>query len=144
MHRREQRTTEHARHTKHVEGVHQDVVLSLEHKHEVECSGYAERHAVRERSLPDGVNKEHGKGCRQRSAVSNTNPRAHAQAVRQFPLTTQPAADANQEVEANQLVRAAVVEPLIKRSCFPDGIEVQADCVAGRNNSTRDDVVSKD
>ena len=47
-------------------------------------------------------------------------------------------------MEDNQLVRTAVVEPLIERSSFPDGIEVQADGVGGRNNSTRDDVVAID
>jgi hypothetical protein len=47
-------------------------------------------------------------------------------------------------VEDNQLVRTAVVQPLIERSSFPDGIEVQADGVGGRNNSTGDDVVAID
>ena len=45
-------------------------------------------------------------------------------------------------MENNQLEGAAVVQPLIEGSSFPDGVEVQADGVAGRNNSTGDDVVA--
>ena len=38
----------------------------------------------------------------------------------------------------------AVVQPLVERSSFPDGIEVQADGVGGGHNSTGDDVVAVD
>merc|ERR1711943_77232 len=144
VHGGEQGSTEHTSHTKHVEGVHQDVVLSLEHQHEVEGARDAQGHAVRERTLTEGVNQEHCESCRQRSAVSNADPGAHAKAVGEFPLATHVGSDADQEVEDNQLVRTAVVQPLIERSSFQDGIEVQADGVGGRNNSTRDDVVAID
>ena len=40
------------------------------------------------------------------------------------------------------MVRTAVIEPFIKRSGFPDGIEVEANCVRARNNCTGDDVVT--
>merc|ERR1712113_1379152 len=79
-----------------------------------------------------------------RCAVSNADPGAHAEAVGEFPLATHVAEDADQEVEDNQLVRTAVVQPLIKRSSFPDGIEVKADGVRGGHNSTGDDVVAVD
>ena len=49
-----------------------------------------------------------------------------------------------EEVENNQLERTTVVQPLVEAGGFPDGIEVQADGVAGGDNSTRDDVVSVD
>ena len=62
----------------------------------------------------------------------------------EFPLAAHVAEDADQEVEDNQLVRTAVVQPLIERGSFPDGIEVKADGVRGRNNSTGDDVVAVD
>jgi len=40
------------------------------------------------------------------------------------------------------LERTAVVQPLIEAGGFPDGVEVKADGVAGRNNSTGNDVVA--
>jgi len=45
-------------------------------------------------------------------------------------------------VEDHQLVRTAVVQPLVEAGGFPDGVEVQADGVAGRNNGAGDDVVA--
>ena len=144
VHGGEQAAAEDACHTQHVEGVHQDVVLSLEHQHEVERAGDAQGHAIREGALTEGIDQENGHRSRQRSAVGDADPGAHAQAVGEFPLTTHVGGNADQEVEANQLIRPAVVQPLIKRSSFPDGIEVQADGVAGRNNSTGDDVVAVD
>jgi len=78
------------------------------------------------------------------SAVGDADPGAHAQAVGEFPLTTHVAEDANEEVEDHQLVRTAVVQPLVEAGGFPDGVEVQADGVAGGDNSTGDDVVSVD
>ena len=41
----------------HVEGVHQDVVLGLEHQHEVEGARDAQGHAVREGTLTEGVDQ---------------------------------------------------------------------------------------
>ena len=78
VHGGEQRPTEYTGYTQHVEGVHQNVVLGLEHQHEVEGAGNTQRHAVRERTLTDGVNQEHcGSGCNRRR-VSDCNPGAHA------------------------------------------------------------------
>merc|ERR1711943_70258 len=144
VHGGEQGSTEHTCDAQHVEGVHQDVVLSLEHQHEVEGARDAQGHAVREGTLTEGVDQEHCRGSSHRCAVSNADPGAHAEAVGEFPLATHVAEDADQEVEDNQLVRTAVVQPLIERSSFPDGIEVQADGVRGGNNSTGDDVVAID
>ena len=50
--------------------------------------------------------------------------------------------DADEEVEDYELERTTVIEPFIKGSCFPDGVEVKSNCIGGRDNSTRDDVVS--
>merc|ERR1712216_725615 len=80
-------------------GVHQDVVLSLEHQHVVEGSRDAQGHGVRERTLTEGVDEEDCRCSSDRSAVSNTDPRAHAQAVGEFPLTTHIGVDADEEVE---------------------------------------------
>ena len=99
--------------------------------------------ASREGTLTEGVNQEDSGSCSDRCAVGNAD-QAHAQAVGEFPLTTHVGVDADEEVENNQLEGAAVVQPLIEGSSFPDGVEVQADGVAGRNNSTRDDVVAVD
>merc|ERR1712100_998464 len=144
VHGGEQAAAENTSHTHHVEGVHQDVVLGLEHQHEVEGARDAQGHTVREGTLTEGVDQEHCRGSGHGCAVSNADPRTHAEAVGEFPLATHVAEDADQEVEDNQLVRTAVVQPLIERSSFPDGIEVQADGVGGRNNSTGDDVVAID
>ncbi|QQE67690.1 hypothetical protein GFS31_44030 (plasmid) [Leptolyngbya sp. BL0902] len=142
MHGGEQRPTEHSGHTHHVEGVHQNVVLSLEHQHEVEGTRDTQGHPVREGALTDGVDQEHSGGSGHRGRVSHADPGAHTEAVAQFPLTTHVAEDADEEVENHQLVGATVVQPLIQGSGFPDGVEVQTDSVGGRNNSTRDDVVA--
>ena len=144
MHGGEQAAAEDASHTQHVEGVHEDVVLSLEHQHEVEGAGDAEGHAIREGTLTEGIDQEHSHRCRQRSAVSDADPGAHAQAVGEFPLAAHVGVDADQEVEDHQLERTAVVEPLIEGSSFPDGVEVQANGIAARDHSTRDDVVAVD
>ena len=144
VHGGEQAAAENTCDAQHVEGVHQDVVLGLEHQHVVEGARDAQGHCVRERTLTEGVNQEDSGGCSDRCAVGNADPGAHAQAVGEFPLTTHVGVDADEEVENNQLEGAAVVQPLIEGSSFPDGVEVQADGVAGRNNSTRDDVVAVD
>merc|ERR1711943_161800 len=144
VHGGEQGSTEHTCDAQHVEGVHQDVVLSLEHQHVVEGARNAQGHGVRERTLTEGVDQEDSRGCSDRCAVGNADPGAHAQAVGKFPLTTHVGVDADEEVENNQLERTAVVQPLIEGSSFPDGVEVQADGVGRRNNSTGDDVVAVD
>src|SRR4028118_24339 len=46
VHGGEQATTEDTSNSQHVERVHQDVVLSLEHDHEVECTGDTQGHTV--------------------------------------------------------------------------------------------------
>jgi hypothetical protein len=108
-----------------VEGVHQDVVLSLEHQHVVEGARDAQGHGVREGTLTEGIDQEHCRSSSHRCAVSNADPGAHAEAVGEFPLTTHVGVDADQEVENNQLERTAVVQPLVEAGSFPDGIEVQ-------------------
>merc|ERR1712100_85587 len=120
VHGGEQAAAENPSHTHHVEGVHQNVVLGLEHQHEVEGAGDAQGHAVREGTLTEGVDQENCRGSGHGCAVSNADPGAHAEAVGKFPLATHVAEDADQEVEDNQLVRTAVVQPLIERSSFPD------------------------
>merc|ERR1712054_524097 len=144
VHGGEQAAAENTCDAQHVEGVHQDVVLGLEHQHVVEGARNAQGHSVREGTLTEGVNQEDSGGCSDRCAVGNADPGAHAQAVGEFPLTTHVGVNADEEVENNQLEGAAVVQPLIEGSSFPDGVEVQADGVAGRNNSTGDDVVAVD
>merc|ERR1712230_172073 len=139
VHGGEQAAAKNTCDAQHVEGVHQDVVLGLEHQHVVEGARDAQGHCVREGTLTEGVNQEDSGGCSDRCAVGNADPGAHAQAVGEFPLTTHVGVDADEEVENNQLEGAAVVQPLIEGSSFPDGVEVQADGVAGRNNSTGDD-----
>ena len=144
VHGGEQAAAEHTGHTQHVEGVHQDVVFSLEHQHEVEGAADPQGHAVRERALAERIHQEHSHGCRQRCAVGDADPGAHAQAVAELPLAAHVGRDAQQEVEDHQLVGTAVVQPLVEAGGFPDRVEVQADGVARRNNSTGDDVVAVD
>jgi hypothetical protein len=142
VHCTEQRTAEHASNAEHVEGVHQNVVLCLEDKHVVEGATDTQRHGVRERTLTERIDEEHCTRSSDRSRVCYTDPRTHTETVRQFPLTTHVGIDANQEVEDNELERTTVVEPLIERGCFPDGVEVKTNSVRRRNNGTRDDVVT--
>ena len=142
VHGGEQAAAEHTGHTQHVEGVHQDVVLSLEHQHVVEGAADAEGHGVREGALTEGIHQEHSRSSSHGGAVGHADPGAHAQAVGEFPLTTHVGVDADQEVEHHQLVRTAVVQPLVEAGGFPDGVEVQTDGVARRNNGAGDDVVA--
>ena len=142
VHGGEERATENTRHPQHVEGVHEDVVLRLEHQHEVEGAGDTQGHAVGEGALTKGVDQEHGGSSSHRGAIGHADPGAHPQPVGQFPLAAHVGGNTNEEVEHHQLVRTAVVEPLIQGGCFPDGIEVQADGVGGGDNSTGDDVVA--
>jgi hypothetical protein len=142
VHCREERTTKHTGYPQHMEGVHQDVVLSLEDKHVVESSRDAERHTIRERTLTKRINQEHCGSGSYGGRIRYTNPGAHTKTVRQFPLTTHIAEHADQEVEHYELVRTTIIEPFIETSGFPDRIKVEADGVGGGHNSTRDDVVT--
>ena len=96
-----------------MEGVHEDVMFCLEDKHVVERTRDAEWHSVRERTLTERIDQENCRCSGDRRRISNTDPRAHTQTIRQFPLTTHVSIDADEEVEDNQLERTTVVEPLI-------------------------------
>jgi hypothetical protein len=142
VHGGEQAATEDTGHAQHVEGVHQDVVLGLEHEHEVEGAGDAQGHTIGERTLANRIDQEHGYSRGQRRTVSHADPRTHAQTVGQFPLTAHVASATQHEVQDHELVRTTVVEPFIQGCGFPDGVEVHADGVGGGHNCTRDDVVA--
>ena len=71
-----------------------------------------------------------------------THPGSHTQAIGQFPLTTHVCIDTDQEVEDYELERTTVIQPLVERCGFPDGIEVESNCVGRGNNCTGDDVVT--
>jgi len=142
VHGREKRSTENTGNSSHVEGVHQDVVLGLEYQHEVESSTDSKRHTIREGSLSDGVVEEDGGGSGNGGGESSEDPRTHAETVTELPLTSHVGSDSSQEMEDNKLVLSSVVEPLIKRGGFPDGVEMHSNSIGGRNDSTRDDVVS--
>jgi len=125
-----------------VEGVHQDVVFSLEDKHVVEGATDTQGHSVGERTLTERIDEEDSRSSSDRSTVSNTDPRSHAETVGEFPLTTHVAVDADEEVEDYELERTTVVKPFIEGSSFPDGVEVKSNSIGTRNDSTRDDVVT--
>ncbi len=142
VHGGEEAATEYTSNSQHVEGVHQDVVLSLEHQHVVEGAADAQGHRIGEGTLAEGVNQKHCGSSSHWGAVSNADPGAHAEAVREFPLTAHIGKDADQEVENHQLERTTVVQPLVEAGGFPDGVKVQADGVAGGHNGAGNDVVS--
>ena len=119
VHRREQGPTKDTCDSKHVEGVHEDVVLCLEDQHVVERTRDAERHSVRERTLTEWIDQEYCRCSGDRRRVSNTDPWAHTQAIRQFPLTTHVAVDADEEVEDYELERTTVVEAHSSRDALP-------------------------
>ena len=80
----------------------------------------------------------------QRSGICHTDPRAHPKTVRKFPLTAHITEDTDEEVKDNQLVRTAVIKPLVERYCFPDGVEMKSDCIWRRNNCARNNIVAID
>src|SRR4028118_517531 len=75
VHGGEQSTAEDTSNSPHMEGVHQDVVFSLEHDHEVECAGNTQGHTVRKTALSDRVNQEYCGCCCHRCRVSDADPR---------------------------------------------------------------------
>ena len=85
VHCTEQGSTEHTCYAEHVEGVHQNVVLCLEHQHVVKSTRDAERHSVRERTLTERIDQEDSRCCSDRCAVGNADPRTHTQTIREFP-----------------------------------------------------------
>lgn len=125
-----------------MEGMHEDVVLGLENEHEVEGSRDAEGHTVAEGSLTDGVGEEDGSGGGDGSREGHEDPRPHAKAVAQFPFAAHVGHDAEEEMKNDELVLATIVEPLIHRGSFPDGVEMHADGVRGGDDGTADDVVA--
>ena len=92
--------------------------------------------------MSKGIYEEHCRSSSNGCAVGNTNPRTHTESVRKFPFTAHVGIDTNQKVKYDQLERSAIVQPFVKRSSFPDGVEVKADSIGTRNNRTGDDVVS--
>jgi len=142
VHSGEEGTTEYTSNTKHVEGVHKNVVLSLEYDHEVESTGNTERHTIGEGTLTEGVDDEYCSCSCYGSRVSYSNPRTHTETEGKLPLTTHVAAYTEEEVAYDEEVRTTVVEPLIYGRSFPDGVEVKTNCVGHGNYSTRDDVVT--
>jgi len=117
-------------------------VFCLEYKHIVKSTRDTKRHTIGERSLTERIDEEDSSCSGNRCAIGNTDPGTHTQAVGKFPLTTHVAEDADEEVEDYQLIGTTIVEPLIERSSFPNGIEVKSDCVRRGYNSTRNDVVT--
>ena len=101
-----------------------------------------QRHAVGEGALADRIHQQDGGGGCHWGAVGHGDPGAHSQAVAQLPFTAHPAEDADQEVEDDQLVGTAVIEPLIDVGSGPDRIEVQADGVGAGHHRSGDDVVA--
>ena len=142
VHGREERGTEDTGNTGHVEGVHKDVVLSLEHQHIVEGSRDAQRHTIRERSLPNGVVEEDSSGSSNRGRESSEDPGAHAKAVRKLPLTAHVGSNSNQKVEDGQLVLSSIVQPLIHGGSLPDRVQVHSNSIGGWDHGSTDDVVS--
>ena len=77
MHSREQRATEDASNSQHMEWMHKDIMFRLKDKHIVESTGDTEWHSVREGSLSKGIDKKDGSRCCNRCRVSNKDPGTH-------------------------------------------------------------------
>ena len=92
--------------------------------------------------MTERIDEEDSRCCSDRCAVGNADPRTHTETIGKFPLTTHVGVDADEEVEDYELERTTVIEPLVERCGFPDGIEVESNCVGRGNNCTRDDVVT--
>jgi hypothetical protein len=142
VHGRKQRAAKDTGNTSHVERVHEDIVLGLKDQHKVERSRDSEGHAITETTLTDGVGQEDSRGGGNRGGESNEDPRAHAETVGEFPLTTHVRGHSEQKVHDDQLVLAAIVQPFVDAGGFPNGVKVHANSVRRRDNSTRDDVVA--
>ena len=71
MHSREQCPTKYAGNAKHMKRMHKNIVFSLEYQHEVEGSGNAKRHSVREATLSKGINKKDSRRCSDWSRICN-------------------------------------------------------------------------
>ena len=114
MHRTKKTATEYTRHAKHVEWVHENVVLRLEHEHVIESSRDTQRHSVREGTLTKRIHKEYGRGCSDWSRIGNTNPRPHSESITKFPFSSHVSEHTDEEVEYHELVGTSIIEPLTK------------------------------
>jgi len=144
VHCGEERTTEDTCYTKNVERMHEDLVLSLEDKHEVESTLDTKWHTIRERTLTNRINNEHSSCSSNRSRESYENPWTHTETIGEFPLTTHPTANTNEEVKYDELISTTVVKPFIKTERLPERIEMDTNSVGRWNNSTGDNVVTID
>jgi hypothetical protein len=100
------------------------------------------RHAIREGPLSNSVGEEHSSGGSNRGREGSENPRAHSQAVTEFPLTAHVGRNSNQEVKYSQLVFSSIVQPRIKGSSLPDRVEVHSNGIGTGDDCTSNDVVS--
>mmetsp|Transcript_67693 Transcript_67693/g.162501 ORF Transcript_67693/g.162501 Transcript_67693/m.162501 type:complete len:334 (+) Transcript_67693:42-1043(+) len=144
MHSGEERTTENTSNTKNMERMHKDLVLCLEDKHEVESTLDTKWHTIGERTLTNWINDENSSTCSNRSRESNENPWTHTETIGEFPFTTHPTANTNEEVKNDELISTTIVKPLIETKRFPKRIEMNTNCVGRWNNCTGDNVVTID
>ena len=144
VHGREEGGTEDTGNSSHVHGIHQNVMFGLEDKHKVEGSTDSKRHTIGEGSLTDGVGEEDGSRSGNRGRESSEDPRTHTKAVTEFPFSAHVGGDSNQEVKNGELVLSSVVEPLVERSRFPDGVKMHSNGIGTGDDSARDDVISVD
>ena len=126
-----------------IDGIREPVAGSLMYGNNIISGAVVpSSNSIGERTLTKRIDQEHCTRSSNWSRICYTDPWTHTQTVRKFPLTSHVCIDADQEVEDYQLERTAVIEPFIKRCCFPDGIEVETNSIGARDNSTRDDVVT--
>ena len=119
MHGGEQAAAENTCDAQYVEGVHQDVVLGLEHQHVVE--GAKMPRGIASEKNPDRRGPGRQRRLQRQVRCRQRRSGAHAQAVGEFPLATHVGVDADEEVENNQLEGAAVVQPLIEEAASQMG-----------------------
>jgi hypothetical protein len=140
MHGRKKASSEDDSNTGHVEGYMRMLCSAwTEDQHEVERSRDTEGHSVTETALANGVGQEDSRDGGKRGRKGHEDPRAHAETVREFPLTAY--IRGHSELD-DQLVLAAHVQPFVDAGRFPDGVKVHTNGVGRRDDSTQNDVIS--
>ncbi len=77
MHSTEKTPSKYTSNSQHVEGMHEDVMFSLEHQHVIKRTADPKWHSIREGTLTEGVDEEDSSSCSNWSRVSNKDPGTH-------------------------------------------------------------------
>ena len=102
VHGAKQTATKNPSDPKHMEGMHKNVVLSLENKHVVEGTRDSQRHSIRETTLSKRIDKEYSCCSSDWCGVGDKDPGPHSESITKFPFASHVREDTDEKVEEAQ------------------------------------------